>query len=268
MAPPGEGRRAEPAEGAVESRCLNCGTALRGPFCFRCGQKAEPRPMPLGHFAVEAFEEVFSLDRRFLRTVGRLLARPGQLTRDWLDGFRVRFVPPFRLYLTLSVVYFVVLAVSKNPSFFFFTASARGEEAAEFIRLLPKLMFFILPAFGLLLRAVYPRAWGGYVAHLVFALHFHAFAFFLLSAHTLLEAGVLAALARGALVPARIGMVVDSALQLALFVWLYLALRRVYGRGRIVTALLSVALMAGYLGLLVLAASGIFRLEDLLRARF
>jgi hypothetical protein len=37
-----------------------------------------------------------------------LLVRPGQLTRDYLEGRRARYMPPFRMYLVLSVVFFVV----------------------------------------------------------------------------------------------------------------------------------------------------------------
>ena len=37
-----------------------------------------------------------------------LLARPGSLTRDYLEGRRTRYMPPFRTYLVLSVIFFLV----------------------------------------------------------------------------------------------------------------------------------------------------------------
>ena len=37
-----------------------------------------------------------------------LLLRPGQLTRDYLEGRRARYMPPFRMYLVLSVIFFVI----------------------------------------------------------------------------------------------------------------------------------------------------------------
>jgi len=244
----------DPLRADRHERCLNCQAPLHGQYCHVCGQKDGPVAVPPGPFAVEAFEEVFSIDRRFFRTLWMLAARPGALTREWIAGRRVRHVPPFRLYLTASVVYFLVLAVSRDASFFFFTAGT-GPQARAFIALLPRLMFFILPLFALLLGVLFGRRF--FVAHLVFALHFFALAFLLLSAHTLLEAGVFAALARRQVALARAGMLVDSALQLALFVYLYLALRRVYELGRGGTVLRLVALMGGYLGILVLAAQAI-----------
>jgi hypothetical protein len=34
--------------------------------------------------------------------------RPGKLTRDYLMGRRARFMPPFRTYLVLSLLFFLV----------------------------------------------------------------------------------------------------------------------------------------------------------------
>jgi len=51
---------------------------------------------------------LLELDSRLWRTVVPLLIRPGQLTRDYLEGRRARYMPPFRTYLVLSVVFFVV----------------------------------------------------------------------------------------------------------------------------------------------------------------
>jgi hypothetical protein len=56
----------------------------------------------------EAFGDLLELDSRLWRTLLPLLIRPGQLTRDYLEGRRARYMPPFRTYLVLSVIFFVV----------------------------------------------------------------------------------------------------------------------------------------------------------------
>ena len=38
-----------------------------------------------------------------------LMFKPGLLTREFLAGRRVRYLPPLRLYLVLSVVFFLIL---------------------------------------------------------------------------------------------------------------------------------------------------------------
>jgi hypothetical protein len=42
------------------------------------------------------------------RTLWALLAKPGHLTREFLAGRRARYLPPVRLYLVLSVAFFLV----------------------------------------------------------------------------------------------------------------------------------------------------------------
>jgi len=88
--------------------CLNCGTRLRGQYCGHCGQRATSRLISLLELTRDAFGDMFELDSRLWRTLIPLLLRPGQLTRDYLEGRRARYMPPFRMYLVLSVIFFVV----------------------------------------------------------------------------------------------------------------------------------------------------------------
>ena len=88
--------------------CLNCGTELRGQYCGHCGQRASSRLISLWELTRDAFGDLLELDSRLWRTLFPLLIRPGKLTKDYLEGRRARYMPPFRMYLVLSVVFFVV----------------------------------------------------------------------------------------------------------------------------------------------------------------
>jgi hypothetical protein len=92
--------------------CANCGAPLAGEYCGACGQRHEPYVHTLGHFASEAFESISHADSRLWSTLWLLLARPGYLTREFFAGHRVRYLPPFRLYLVLSVIFFLVTAMA------------------------------------------------------------------------------------------------------------------------------------------------------------
>ena len=92
--------------------CANCGAPLSGEFCSACGQRHEPHVHTLGHFASEAFESVTHADSRLWRTLGYLLVKPGHLSREFFDGHRVRYLPPFRLYLVISLLFFLVAGMS------------------------------------------------------------------------------------------------------------------------------------------------------------
>ena len=88
--------------------CLNCGAHLRGQYCGHCGQRSRSRLISLWELVSDAFGDLFELDSRLWRTILPLLVRPGLLTHDYLQGRRARYMPPFRMYLVLSVIFFVV----------------------------------------------------------------------------------------------------------------------------------------------------------------
>jgi hypothetical protein len=88
--------------------CANCGASLSGEYCSACGQRHEPHIHSMAHFAGEAFESVTHADSRLWRTLWYLLAKPGYLTREFFDGKRAGYLPPFRLYLVISVAFFIL----------------------------------------------------------------------------------------------------------------------------------------------------------------
>lgn len=57
-----------------------------------------------------ALTEFSGWDGRLSSTLRALIRRPGVLTHDFLEGRRVRYISPLRLYLTASLVYFVLAA--------------------------------------------------------------------------------------------------------------------------------------------------------------
>ncbi len=113
--------------------CLNCGTSLGGQYCGNCGQRARSRLISLWELIREAFGDLFELDSRLWQTLVPLLTRPGKLTRDYLLGRRARFMPPFRSYLVLSVVFFLVAFFDPREEFnvLFEPVAESTEEAKE-----------------------------------------------------------------------------------------------------------------------------------------
>ena len=88
--------------------CLNCSTQLKGQYCGNCGQRSRSRLISLWELISDAFGDLFEVDSRLWQTLVPLMIRPGQLTRDYLQGRRARYMPPFRMYLVLSLLFFVV----------------------------------------------------------------------------------------------------------------------------------------------------------------
>lgn len=100
---------APPAQEAViaAERCENCGNPVTQRYCGACGQRAEPPVHSLLHFSRVATEDLTHADSRLWRTLGALLFKPGFLTTEFLAGRRARYLPPVRLYLVLSVAFFL-----------------------------------------------------------------------------------------------------------------------------------------------------------------
>ena len=125
------------------SACLNCGAVLRGQYCGNCGQRARSRLISLWELLRDAFGDLFELDSRLWRTVTPLLVRPGLLTADYLAGRRARYMPPFRMYLVLSLVFFLIaffnpreeLSLLYAPDTEEQTASDSGEDEGDTVRI-------------------------------------------------------------------------------------------------------------------------------------
>lgn len=103
-----------PSIGGRSPQCLNCGSHLSGVFCAECGQRDIPPYPSVRELVVDAFAEFSGWDGRLATTLRALVQRPGWLTHEFLEGRRVRYISPVRLYLMASVVYFLVAAAAPN----------------------------------------------------------------------------------------------------------------------------------------------------------
>jgi hypothetical protein len=95
-------------------RCDNCGAPVGARYCGACGQRLAPPVHSLWHFSQVAAEDLTHADSRLWRTLAALLFRPGYLTAQFLAGRRASYLPPVRLYLVLSVVFFVWVSASQS----------------------------------------------------------------------------------------------------------------------------------------------------------
>lgn len=101
-------------EHSSPSACLNCGAALRGKYCAACGQRVETHPPTIGHFLEEIVETLTHADSRLWLTLRLLISKPGHLSREFFAGRRAGYMPPIRLYFVLSVLFFLLLAISPD----------------------------------------------------------------------------------------------------------------------------------------------------------
>ena len=222
------------------SQCKNCQATLEGPYCGACGQRDVDLERPLWTLIAEVVKETFELDGRAAVTVKTLFHRPGLLTHEFLAGRRRTYTSPLRLYLVISISFFIVVAWLARSGILLEPGQDPGFDAAVQARFLsddlPRLMFVLLPVFALLLKIVYFDRL--YFDHLIFSLHLHSAAYVMLAMIMPLEG------------PADRHIVL-MILQIALFAYLLahfvIALRRVYQSAWLTVAVKSVAVLFAYL---------------------
>ncbi|MGH6876117.1 MAG: DUF3667 domain-containing protein [Rhizomicrobium sp.] len=98
--------------GTATDRCRNCGAPMLGAFCAACGQERETHRRSVWRLLHNFVEEIASFDSRILRTAFALVAQPGELSVGFREGRTQRYVPALRLYLFMSLIFFVSLSAA------------------------------------------------------------------------------------------------------------------------------------------------------------
>ena len=115
--------------------CRNCGVMVKHRYCPNCGQLAASFHRPVYALVAETVSDSLALDGRIARTLPKLFLSPGQLSRDYSDGKRARYVPPFRLFLLSSLIFYFVAFAFINSN----GVNALGQiETGEGVRLDPE----------------------------------------------------------------------------------------------------------------------------------
>ncbi len=97
-----------------ETDCLNCGAEVKGHYCSECGQpNYEPRES-FRHILTHFITDYLHLDEKFFSSLKYLLFKPGYLTNEYNAGKRMKFVHPFRLYIFITIVFFIFQSVDQK----------------------------------------------------------------------------------------------------------------------------------------------------------
>ena len=104
---PSNSRKARKYRG---TECLNCGQPLdlSDLYCPYCSQLNSTKQLSFKDFFAEFINSIVSFDSRLRYTVKDLLFRPGIMTRNYVKGQRLRYANPFRFFLSVSIIYFIL----------------------------------------------------------------------------------------------------------------------------------------------------------------
>lgn len=94
------------------SKCANCGAPVTHFYCPSCGQERDTHRRSVWGLLRHLVEEIAGFDSRILRTLWALVAQPGELSVAFREGRTRRYVPALRLYLFMSLIFFVSLSAT------------------------------------------------------------------------------------------------------------------------------------------------------------
>ncbi|MEO9872379.1 DUF3667 domain-containing protein [Ekhidna sp.] len=166
----------------MERICKNCEKKLDNEFkyCPSCGQEHKDKVVHFKQFILDFLGDYFTFDSLIIRSVKPLLIKPGFLTNEFIVGRRVRYIPPLRLFIFISIIFFLILGPVEK------TVALERNEEAEFLDnffnvWFPRLFFLLLPLFALFLYMLFRKPGRFYLTHFIFSIHLHAFIFVLLT---------------------------------------------------------------------------------------
>jgi hypothetical protein len=243
--------------------CKNCDAPLEARYCPQCGQRDIELDRPLPELLREVFRETLDVDGRAARTLWTLFRHPGVLTSEYLAGRRRRYSPPFRLYLIISLLFFVLTAWIAGQGILLDEGQTLEVDAAGQARLfadyVPRLMFILLPVFALILKVAFRRRL--YFDHLIHALHLHSALFITLMLILPLERVAAQSM---------LAMIVQLVLFAYLLMIFIISVRHVYQVRWPMATIKSFGIMIGYMALVaaVFEAASQFTMPDSARLPF
>jgi hypothetical protein len=219
------------------SNCKNCDQSLDSlvGYCSNCGQSTQSFQQPIGQVCKSMLHELADIDGRMALTLKTLVRKPGLLSLEYNQGRRMRYTPPLRIYLVISILFFFIL------SQIFFDSKASSNELTDQI---PRLMFILLPVYASFLSLLYRQTY--YISNLVFAIHVHGFSYLLLILIMPLEF-----IAESTLV----NLVIQSVLTTYLFVYLFLAMKRNFQQSWLITLAKFMSITLGYIFIILIFIS-------------
>ncbi len=244
----------EAPERITSEVCLNCGSSTVENYCANCGQKAQATKQPLKVFLSDAVETLFNIDSRWFKTVRDLLFKPGYVTQQYIQGRRASYLPPLRIYLSISIVYFLFVQLIESNQIFFINFGMDDGSAGNLAEVIQYSLFFLVPVLALYIKLIYRKQQQYYVEGLILSFHIHSIWFVLLM-FELFTVWLNDNYSQGWV--EILAVIISFPAQLGTFLYVVFNLKKIYQQGWLKTVGKSFALMTLYI-LTLVAVVGVY----------
>ncbi len=159
----------------MDLSCANCQHALPedAKFCPNCGQSTKSLRQPFFPFVRDSVHELLDIDGRLWLTLKTLLLKPGLAAYEFDQGKRDKYSPPLRLYLVISLLFFLLFSSFHH---LFVNDAAQSESVTN---LYSKAMFVLFPIFAFYVKCFFRNSY--YLSNLVFSMHIHSTVYIVLA---------------------------------------------------------------------------------------
>ncbi len=115
-------------------KCLNCDHPLdiSDRYCPSCSQLNSTKKLHFKDLFNEFFGSLFAYDSRLMLTLRVLLFRPGRISKEYVEGKRMRYANPFRFYLSVSIIFFLLSGLLSKISEYTKAYSGNEKQAINF----------------------------------------------------------------------------------------------------------------------------------------
>jgi hypothetical protein len=188
------------------SICINCGGNVESKYCANCGQSHPPRKITFVNMYYDFQSRIYGFDGMFPRTFRDLTLRPGVVSREFIDGNRIKYYGPVGYFFLMITVFLLILSMTSvsfydfmvKPSAFVQVKPHSGQE--KFMQVFSMLIaenmrsfsFLIIPINALTSKLFFRKSGLNYLEHtvLVFYTHGHIYWITILSLFIFLVFGV------------------------------------------------------------------------------
>ena len=95
----------KPSHIRKEKNCLNCNAEVNGVYCPECGQPNREPVLGIKDLLGDFIHMMTHFDGKFFSTVRMLITKPGYLSRAFLSGQRMKYLPPVQMYVLTSAIF-------------------------------------------------------------------------------------------------------------------------------------------------------------------
>ncbi len=92
------------------TECPNGGARVAGKFCASCGQDNNVSVVAFHRLIGDFLRDFLNFDSRLFSSIWPLIGKPGFLKVEYLAGRRATYLPPVRMTLFLSIIFFALVA--------------------------------------------------------------------------------------------------------------------------------------------------------------